>query len=790
MRHPNVVATAIGYYRIRRGDSWPQDKHQHKGTGARTLLNSEVRPYSWPAVLVFVADWIAANQFSKGGDYESEEMVPKTLYLPDGRVVPVCVIEAPRDPKGAAQPESIRYPLNNIGTGHPVIVRGQHYEHVATVACLVSDGHKTYALTNRHVAGDVGEVICSQLGGRDERIGASTPLQARRVAFSELHPDWSGKGTFVNMDAGLIEIDDLNRWTAKLPDGSTPGPMFDVSTAGFPLSLIGRRVRGYGSASHWMEGEIHALFYRHKARGGSEYVSDFFIGPRTSTKQKRKRPKSTNKKRNHSKSTDKHRQFATRRGDSGTLWLLDPQHDAAHKTRHRKNHHANDNPSDPTTELRPLALQWGASVLYSGSTSQSYALATALSTICERLDVDFVRDLNLEQDETWGAVGHFSIASRVAGALSRRVPKLKELMINNARIVSHDDDTILNSNFKGMSEDEFIPMADVPDFFWKHGKQGHTRGVEGPNHFADMDQKRPVDGLDLLTLCKNPKNVDPDVWNTFYNSINDLETGGAITQKHRGLLPFRVWQIFDSMIEFVEKNKIPEFVCAAGVLTHYVGDACQPLHISYLHDGDPTRGTDKTVTHRDGTQETKHVSLGEGLHSAYEDDMVNANRDKILADLNKTAQVRKDELVKTGYEAALKTITLMRSTFSKLPPQDLLDTYLGIGKNEKPADVLWRQFGRKTISAMQSGTHLLAVLWESAWLAGEGEKRRRRTSAISQNEAMVICARRTFLPSHAINQIGRLLKKRVTTQGGQVATPRRRANGRAQPQPAAAAPAH
>ena len=82
------------------------------------------------------------------------------------------------------------------------------------------------------------------------------------------------------------------------------------------------------------------------------------------------------------------------------------------------------------------------------------------------------------------------------------------------------------------------------------------------------------------------------------------------------------------------------------------------------------------------------------------------------------------------------------------------------------------------------------MLWESAWLAGEGEKRRRRTSAISQTEAMVICARRTFLPSHAINQIGRLLKKRVTTQGGQVATPRRRANGRAQPQPAAAAPAH
>ena len=345
------------------------------------------------------------------------------------------------------------------------------------------------------------------------------------------------------MDAGLIEIDDLNRWTAKLPDGSTPGPMFDVSTAGFPLSLIGRRVRGYGSASHWMEGEIHALFYRHKARGGSEYVSDFFIGPRTSTKQKRKRPKSTNKKRNHSKSTDKHRQFATRRGDSGTLWLLDPQHDAADKTRHRKNHHANDNPSDPTTELRPLALQWGASVLYSGSTSQSYALATALSTICERLDVDFVRDLNLEQDETSGAVGHFDRQPRCRRAVAQS-PEAQRI---DDQQCSHRQSRRRHhpqQQLQGHERGEFIPIADVPDFFWKHAQAGAHSGRRRPNHFADMDQSvlstaTPADAL------QEPKNIDPDVWNTFYDSINDLEIGGAITQKHRGLLPFRVWQIFD-----------------------------------------------------------------------------------------------------------------------------------------------------------------------------------------------------------------------------------------------------
>src|SRR3569623_1538924 len=46
MRHPNVVATAIGYYRIRHKDTPPGVTPKVKGTGPRTLANSEVRSYS------------------------------------------------------------------------------------------------------------------------------------------------------------------------------------------------------------------------------------------------------------------------------------------------------------------------------------------------------------------------------------------------------------------------------------------------------------------------------------------------------------------------------------------------------------------------------------------------------------------------------------------------------------------------------------------------------------------------------------------------------------------------
>jgi len=77
MRHPNVVATAIGRYRIRIGDGWPTDKGTgRKGTYERTLANSEVRPYSWPCVLAFVDKWEPASAFGKGGKYDADASVP------------------------------------------------------------------------------------------------------------------------------------------------------------------------------------------------------------------------------------------------------------------------------------------------------------------------------------------------------------------------------------------------------------------------------------------------------------------------------------------------------------------------------------------------------------------------------------------------------------------------------------------------------------------------------------------------------------------------------------------
>src|SRR5262249_28522863 len=151
--------------------------------------------------------------------------------------------------------------------------------------------------------------------------------------------------------------------------------------------------------------------------------------------------------------------------------------------------------------------------------------------------------------------------------------------------------------------------------------------------------------------------------------------------------------------------------------------------------------------------------LGQGVHSAYEDKMVDAHRDLILAGLDQTAKVTSPEHIANGREAAIRTVAMMRQTFKRLPPQKILDAFLARDKNYSVADQLWREFGDRTIAAMQDGTRLRAVLWESAWIAGGGESKPRDTSALDEQQAMGICAPAEFLPSLTVNEIGKVLAR-------------------------------
>src|SRR5450830_1327613 len=94
----NVVGTAVGYYLIRKEESWPTKPGESMARKTRlktprTLFNSEVRDYSWPCVLAFVRKWAVEEDFGSQGEFDPSLILPKTLYMPDGRAVPVCTVE-------------------------------------------------------------------------------------------------------------------------------------------------------------------------------------------------------------------------------------------------------------------------------------------------------------------------------------------------------------------------------------------------------------------------------------------------------------------------------------------------------------------------------------------------------------------------------------------------------------------------------------------------------------------------------------------------------------------------
>jgi len=687
---PHVVGTAVGRYLIHERDWWfthqpgidpdPPKGFRQPAT-PRTLFNAAVRPWSWPCVLVFVDQWRERDSFASQPDC----MVPRALYLPDGRVVPTCVVLVEEQTVTGESDYHLSFPRTLVGGGCLTLADVQGCTHMGSIGCLVTDGDLTYALTNRHVTGGPGREIYTSQHGRRVRLGVSDAKQIGDKAFVRAYPGWAGENTRLQIDAGLIRVDDLTGWTSQVAGIGPIDEWMDLNTDTLTLDMITQPVRAFGAASGLLHGDIAALFYRYGVAGGIEYVTDFLIKP-------------------HPKSRP------TVHGDSGTLWLWEQKVD------------------DKTIRLRPMAIQWGGHIWTDSSgvkgRTGAFALATSISLICRELGVTIVRDCASNLPQYWGDVGHYTIGFF---ACDRMKGKLGSLMKANQLNVSYPHDSILSSTLiKKRGPGDFVPLADVPDRIWAHGET--IRGsADKPNHFADMDQKDPTrGGKTLLELCRDPANVNPDFWLACYESVGDTS---------RGLLPFRVWQFFDEMRDAAKKKDVTRFVAAAGTCAHYVGDACQPLHCSFLHDGYPG-------------------GKGAGVHSAYEDKMLRSHAPEILAELTKALSSATGKIAppKNGHEAAVAVVELMRRTFQTIPPADIVDAF--VDKKD-----LWTEFGADTVKVIKDGVRTLQAIWQGAWAAGSGDAiGQTNLAAVGTGDLIKLYRNKNWAPSKTLKTIKDVLQ--------------------------------
>jgi hypothetical protein len=197
------------------------------------------------------------------------------------------------------------------------------------------------------------------------------------------------------------------------------------------------------------------------------------------------------------------------------------------------------------------------------------------------------------------------------------------------------------------------------------------------------------------------------------------------------------------MVASAKRRKITEFVCAAGVLAHYVGDACQPLHISAMFDGDP-----------DDPSPDGDKPRARGVHSAYETSMLNKNFDALLSSINEATKQKskRPARVSGGHGAAVAVVDLMRETFETLSPAKIIEAYV----DDKD---LWEEFQKQTVRLIVRGALTLAVLWESAWKEGlQGrEVEDGALEAVSMEDLTDLYQDPDFLPSMTLDELAKVL---------------------------------
>jgi hypothetical protein len=749
---PNVVGTGIGRYLIDAHD-WlahnPPDVERPasapRPAEPRTLRNSIVRSWSWPCVLVFVRDWVRSAALAP-------DAIPKRLYLPDGRQVPTCVVLAPPDealPPPVDLATAVQFSSDLLGGGYRCERDAQGTVALGTLGCLVRREGTYFALTNKHVTGGAGEAVYVRLRGEAVRVGVAEGASLAKKPLSELFPGFATSHTLVNMDAGLVRIDDVSRWTSQVFGIGEVGEVFDATTSTLTLDLIGLPVRAFGGVSGVIEGEIKALFFRYQSQGDYDYVSDVLIGPRTAPASSAPLTAGTPRAETHP-------------GDSGTVWFYDPPSRPRPPGRGKGPQPVRLDPpprGSRARRLRPIAMQWGGQrVLLPDGERHAFALGTFLSTICRTLDVEIDRGWSTGHDEYWGKIGHFAVGWKACGLVTGPLGTL--MKANQARIGFDNADLGRGSEFR-MGRDGFVPLADVPDYVWVGASQHvPARKAEPGQHFADIDVAAIDGGPSLLQACRaDARKVDPAVWRDYFKGFADAGCG-----PEEGALPFRVWQLFDLMVESLGKKKdVKRFVAAAGVLAHYVGDASQPLHSSYLHHGRlpmvAVGPREYPVAHDSPAYRAYAASPPAKVHGLYEERMLEIDAPSALAAIDEgLAGVGVPADVGSGWRAACATFALMSDAHDRLPPETIVDADDPSLGDRRRAERLWARpkIRAETVASLAASTVLLARLWASAWRLGNGKAiAASKLRAFPEAEIEALYRSATFAPALTLDEMAR-----------------------------------
>jgi hypothetical protein len=206
-------------------------------------------------------------------------------------------------------------------------------------------------------------------------------------------------------------------------------------------------------------------------------------------------------------------------------------------------------------------------------------------------------------------------------------------------------------------------------------------------------------------------------------------------------------------------------VAAAGVLGHYIGDASQPLHCSYMHHGVPPMKTvhgRKYPVPRDSAEfQTFKDTKPADIHGIYEETMLEIDTASAMTAVNNllASQSGPQRNIKSGHDAATETVRLMFACQKRLSPKQIINA-------DKPnsdqgpktrAAALWNKASIRnaTVASLADSARLLADIWKGAWKAGNGNSiaANKLISFNSQDLDDIYRKEKKFIPSLSLTEM-------------------------------------
>jgi hypothetical protein len=157
--------------------------------------------------------------------------------------------------------------------------------------------------------------------------------------------------------------------------------------------------------------------------------------------------------------------------------------------------------------------------------------------------------------------------------------------------------------------------------------------------------------------------------------------------------------------------------------------------------------------HKKGDVYKKTVNQGAGVHSAYEDAMVEDNIGSILSSVDEILNDKANVLYKeapsitSGQEAGFAVLELMQKTQEDIPPRDIVELYKKVKSESDVSTALFEKFGAATSKCMARGCIYLASIWKAAWKVGAGEQKLNPVGRVDPDKLSKLYADRDELPS-------------------------------------------